>query len=103
MAQGGDLGYFVCRFPALKYSDYCKAHHTNMPVPHAPDHHQQPTHVEAILAAARPLTAEVNANLAAPAAFMNTGSAYAMIHTTRPQTIGYLLADSPVGFIGMAL
>jgi len=34
---------------------------------------------------------------------MMRDSAYAMIHSTRPQTIGLALADTPIGFAGWVI
>src|SRR4029077_13294902 len=42
-------------------------------------------------------SAEEKAALAGLTAYGNSGSAYAPIQGTRPQTLGYSLADSPVG------
>ncbi|KIW77174.1 hypothetical protein Z517_09620 [Fonsecaea pedrosoi CBS 271.37] len=95
--QGGDVGYFVARFLAHQYPESCKAHHVNMAVANEPD-----TATQADLTAkvkSTPLTDFEQRGLARSATFLQEGMAYAILHATRPQTIGYALKSSPVALL----
>ena len=59
---------------------HCKAYHSNMPLPNA----QAP---------------KEEVQRAGLARFSNQESAYFQLQSTKPQTIGYALADSPVGLL----
>ncbi|EXJ92432.1 hypothetical protein A1O3_00983 [Capronia epimyces CBS 606.96] len=98
VSQGGDIGNFLTRFLALQYPGSCKAQHTNMPTPNAPDANN-PKHAEVIAAieAAGGLSDKDQKRLAMTQEHQASGMGYAIEHMTRPQTIGYSLADSPVG------
>jgi len=98
VAQGGDIGNFLTRFLALKYPASCKAHHTNMPTPNPPD----PTkHADLIakIDAQGGLSERDKYRLSCTQEHQASGMGYAIEHMTRPQTIGYSLADSPVGLL----
>ncbi|MTD56480.1 epoxide hydrolase family protein [Amycolatopsis pithecellobii] len=84
-AQGGDLGAAVTEEIANLQPAGLQGIHLNF----APF---QPTPEERAAA-----TAEETALLAQADAFWRAGSAYAQQQMSKPQTIGYSLADSPVG------
>ena len=46
-----------------------------------------------------PATARERAGAAATERFRHDGTGYWLMHVTRPQTVGYALADSPVGLL----
>jgi epoxide hydrolase len=83
--QGGDAGSAVAHSMALTERLHCLGIHVNMmqvlPDPATMDD----------------LSKEEEAMLAAVEYYQHKDSAYAHIQGTRPQTIGYGLADSPVG------
>jgi pimeloyl-ACP methyl ester carboxylesterase len=85
VAQGGDLGAFVSNTLALQKPPGLIAIHLNLP-----------------LAVPEPLPTE-GANrdereaIAAMSRHATDGGGYSHMHATRPQTLGYSLADSPVG------
>jgi len=83
-AQGGDWGSAVTT-QIGRNGGHCAAIHLNMPI-------GRPTK-EAL---ANPTEEEKQA-LAALAEHRNTGTGYSKQQSTRPQTLGYGLADSPVG------
>ena len=87
-AQGGDWGAIVTTVMGAQAPQGLAGIHTNMPIsrilPEDRDD-QDP----AVLAA-----------LAAGANYNNFDSGYSKIQSTRPQTIGYGLVDSPVGLAG---
>jgi pimeloyl-ACP methyl ester carboxylesterase len=84
VAQGGDWGSIISQAMGQLAPAGLLAIHVNMPA-------TKPKQLPAAM------TAEEKAAAGQIDAFFATGSAYAMIQITRPQTIGYALADSPTG------
>lgn len=85
VAQGGDWGSMVTTAIGLQDAGPCRGIHLTMPVV-APD-----------LGAMPDLTEAEKAALAGLKKYRAEGSAYARQQGTRPQTLGYGLADSPMG------
>lgn len=85
LAHGGDWGSVVTHALALHHSDACCAAHVTLPVLQ-PD----PATLDA------PNADEIDA-LGAFQYYEQWGSGYSRQQSTRPQTLGYGLADSPVG------
>jgi pimeloyl-ACP methyl ester carboxylesterase len=86
VAQGGDFGAGVSSWMAKQRPSGLAAIHLNLPILFPPP--------------PPPLggyTAPEQAALAQLVKYGSDGSAYASIQGTRPQTLGYGLADSPVG------
>jgi len=81
-AQGGDWGSFVTTQLALADPEHCDGVHVNMmpPIPMTEDH-----------------TPDEEACLAGMASYNEHDSGYFKEQSTKPQTIGYALDDSPVG------
>jgi pimeloyl-ACP methyl ester carboxylesterase len=84
VAQGGDWGAGVTTWMAKQHVDGLAAVHFNLPIMFPPPVQGAPTEAE-------------KAAIAQLVAFNEKKSAYAEIQKTRPQTIGYALADSPAG------
>src|ERR1700720_3965382 len=84
VAQGGDWGAGVTTWMAKQHVEGLKAIHLNLPILFPPPLEGRPS-------------AEEKAAPAGLAAYGESGSAYATIQGTRPQTLGYALGDSPVG------
>ena len=85
VAQGGDVGAFVSTAIGVARPAGCLAIHLNMPLAGpTPEDRENPTPAE-------------EASLAASAEFARTGQGYSAQQSTRPQTLGYGLADSPAG------
>ncbi len=85
VAQGGDWGSIVTTAIGQLQSSSCLGIHLNMPLAF-------PNEAELKVAA----PAE-RAALAELARYQREGFGYAVLQSTRPQTLGYALADSPVG------
>lgn len=85
-AQGGDWGALVTSAMGVQNLGHCAAIHINLVVVGAPPAEMM-----------KDLTAEEQASLARFAAYQTQGAGYAEIQRTKPQTLGYGLADSPVG------
>lgn len=84
LAQGGDWGAGVTTWMAKQHVEGLEAIHLNLPILFPPPIEGEPT-------------AEEKAAIAILASFGNNGSGYSKLQSTRPQTIGYSLSDSPVG------
>jgi pimeloyl-ACP methyl ester carboxylesterase len=84
VAQGGDWGAGVTTWMAKQHVEGLKAIHLNLPILFPPPLQGEPT-------------PEEKAALAQLVAFGDTGNAYARIQGTRPETLGFSLADTPVG------
>lgn len=85
VAQGGDWGSMITMNIGLADADHCAGIHLNMPVV-IPD----PDTMD-------DLTDREQAALADMGAYGDKGSGYSKQQSTYPQTLGYALADSPVG------
>ena len=84
-AQGGDWGASVTTSIALQDTQHCHGIHLNMPTVR-PDPETMST-----------LTDEEKDGLAARQYYQDWDSGYSKQQSTRPQTVGYGLVDSPVG------
>jgi len=84
LAQGGDWGAGVTTWMAKQHVEGLAAIHLNLPILFPPPLEGEPNQAE-------------KATIAQLIAFNDKKSAYAKIQATRPQTIGYALADSPAG------
>jgi hypothetical protein len=94
VTQGGDWGSWITRFMALRYGGKSvRAFHTNFPRAHAPSKWTQP------LLYWRPSSAAEQVGLARSEEWLRAGQGYSQIQKTKPQTLGYSLADSPVGLL----
>jgi pimeloyl-ACP methyl ester carboxylesterase len=85
-AQGGDWGAFVTREIALADPVHCAGIHLNMwpPMPGSDDDPSA-------------FTADEQVALADFATYLDDGSGYQRIQSTRPHTLGFALEDSPAG------
>ncbi|KAJ7644586.1 Alpha/Beta hydrolase protein [Roridomyces roridus] len=98
VTQGGDLGFQINRRIARNYGGkHNKAWHTNFPIAQHPSLLSSPlAYLRALLT---PYTAFEKAGLERTNWFETTGRGYYAEHSTKPQTLGYSLADSPVGLL----
>ncbi|KAH7038203.1 Alpha/Beta hydrolase protein [Microdochium trichocladiopsis] len=94
VTQGGDWGCHITRALAHMYPSHCRATHINM------DSCSPPSFLTAPLVAARaaltPHSRREAAGVARTKWFNEQGRGYNLTQSTKPQTIGYALADSPV-------
>ncbi len=88
IAQGGDWGAMISTCMASQDRDGCVGLHLNMMIAPPPDGVDDPRAT---------LNDADRARLASADAFNSTGMGYFHIQSTRPQTLSYALADSPVG------
>ena len=81
------------------HPEHCKASHINMIMsPNPPAFTSQP--LLALQHAATPYSNREKEGLKRSEWFVNKGSGYRLLQQSKPQTIGYSLADSPVGLLG---
>ncbi|KAI0259496.1 alpha/beta-hydrolase [Gloeopeniophorella convolvens] len=98
VTQGGDWGYYITRTLAAHHGPRnVKASHTNLPHASAPTFWASP--VQYIKHLVLPYTALERQELAHHQEFVTRGRGYYLEQSTRPQTIGYSLSDSPIGML----
>ncbi|ESK86351.1 epoxide hydrolase 1 [Moniliophthora roreri MCA 2997] len=99
VTQGGDWGFYITRRIAQLYGKSgAKAWHTNYPGAGA----VKPTISQPLLFLQnlfRSNTSAEKAGIARTQWFLNEGMGYNQEQSTQPQTLGYALADSPVGLL----
>lgn len=87
----------VTRLIAYQYPKNCRASHHNMPVPNAPSLSE---HKELYFKTQQtPLKDFEKKGLERTKWFTTEGQGYSGEHSTKPQTLGYSLADSPIGLL----
>jgi len=98
VTQGGDWGHVLTRVLASQYGpQHVKASHTNMPIAAPMSFWKSP--IQFIKFLVTPFTPREREGLANLMAFQTQGDGYFRVQSTRPQTLGYGLADSPVGML----
>ncbi|KAJ7776756.1 Alpha/Beta hydrolase protein [Mycena maculata] len=98
VTQGGDLGFQITRRIARNYGGkHSKAWHTNFPIAQQPSFFYSP--LTYLSWRVTPYTPFEKAGLERTHWFETTGRGYYAEHATKPQTLGYSLADSPVGLL----
>ncbi|RDB18925.1 putative epoxide hydrolase [Hypsizygus marmoreus] len=102
VTQGGDWGYLITRKIANLYGHKrSKAWHTNFAIG-APPSLGRPILLLSHLLSNLPLlkySPREQAGLARTAEFRARGQGYSALQSTKPQTLGYGLTDSPVGLL----
>ncbi|KAJ7152716.1 Alpha/Beta hydrolase protein [Mycena crocata] len=103
VAQGGDWGSMISRKIATVYGGkHAKAWHTNFPVTRGPELTLNPLRWLSVLAMILPLfwlSAARKAGLLRAQEVQRTAIGYMQLQSTKPQTLGYALADSPAGLL----
>ncbi|KAI0153074.1 microsomal epoxide hydrolase [Xylariaceae sp. FL1272] len=98
VTQGGDWGGFITRAMALRYGPrHLRAQHLNLAFWGFPSAWKTPLlFLQSMLT---PFTTAERVWLKKTGKFFTEGNAYALIQGTRPLTVGYGLADSPVALL----
>ncbi|KAI0259492.1 Alpha/Beta hydrolase protein [Gloeopeniophorella convolvens] len=98
VTQGGDWGRLITLTTASIYGPkHVKASHTNAPAAEPLTFGQNPfRYIKHLIT---PYSAQEAQAVANSARFRQVGAGYFLEHSTKPQTIGYSLADSPVGLL----
>jgi len=98
VTQGGDWGHALTRALASQYGpQHVKASHTNLPIAGPMTFWKSP--IRFIKFLITPFTPSEREGLANFIEFQKRGDGYFKVQSTRPQTLGYGLADSPVGML----
>lgn len=97
VTQGGDWGMYITRSIGLLYPESCLASHINMVRASPPEFSTHP--LLALQHAVTPYTEDEIQGRSRSDWFANEGSGYRTIQSTKPQTVGYALADSPVALL----
>ncbi|KAI0770446.1 alpha/beta-hydrolase [Fomes fomentarius] len=96
--QGGDWGFTIGQFTATHYGhNHLKAWHTNMPVPSPPMLFSNPLGYLGMFFLS--WDASATRRIANTRRHNVQGTGYFRQQATKPQTLGYGLADSPVGLL----
>lgn len=104
VTQGGDWGYVITRKMAKLYGGkYVKAWHTNCTLASPPSFTRHPvlalSHFLHTYTPFSPYNEYERKGLEHTNQFRTKGSGYSAEQATQPQTLGYSLADSPVGLL----
>lgn len=98
VTQGGDWGFVITGMMNFQYPEHVLASHMNMVLVHGP-----PTltghPVEYVKHAVLPYTAAEKEGMARMKWFQEEGMGYNLEQSTRPHTVGFALADSPVALL----
>ncbi|KAL6300106.1 alpha/beta-hydrolase [Sparassis latifolia] len=98
VVQAGDWGHVVAKLMAWRYGKQgVKAWHTNFPAASPPSFVSDPLLYLSHLVT--PWTRAERAGLERTTWWRNKGGGYFQEQSTQPQTLGYSLADSPVGML----
>ncbi|KAI0892235.1 Alpha/Beta hydrolase protein [Annulohypoxylon nitens] len=98
VTQGGDWGFLITRAMGFLYPNHVLASHLNFVLTLPPSPLSTPLLVLQYLTGR--YTASEKAGLERTQWFRNEGSGYSQIHSTKPHTVGFSLADSPVALLG---
>ncbi|KAG8751095.1 hypothetical protein FRC12_012607 [Ceratobasidium sp. 428] len=103
IAQGGDWGALICRGFAVYHQDSCLGTHQNYWFSGAPTFTQNPLISLKVVLGKYGLPGGYHRHdiegIKAGMEFVKTGSGYAYIQETKPQTLAVALTDSPVGLL----
>lgn len=97
VTQGGDWGMYITRAIGLLHPEACLASHINMVRASPPSFASQP--LVALQHVVQPYSQRDKDGLARSKWFMEEGSGYRTQQTTKPQTLGYAMHDSPVALL----
>lgn len=97
VTQGGDWGFYITRAIGILYPESCLASHINMIRASAPTWSSQPA--LALQHAITPYSEREKKGLERSDWFLNEGQAYRQLQSTKPQTLSYAFADSPVALL----
>jgi len=97
VTQGGDWGYLITRMMGLLYPKSVLASHLNYVRAEPPRLSENP--LAFVKNAILPQTAHEKAGVERTAWFKKEGSGYNLEQSTRPHTLGFGLADSPVALL----
>ncbi|KAF5026738.1 hypothetical protein F66182_1157 [Fusarium sp. NRRL 66182] len=98
VTQGGDWGYPITRLVGVQYPENCMASHVNMVHATGPPAFTK-TPWQYLVHLVSPYSADEKKGMSRSEWFRREGHGYAAIQTTKPSTLGFALADSPVALL----
>ncbi|KAI5864511.1 alpha/beta-hydrolase [Durotheca rogersii] len=101
VTQGGDWGCHISRAIAHLYPKYCRATHLNYDSANPPEYFKHP--LLALQHAVTPYNSRERRGVTRTKWFETEGRGYNLEQSTKPQTLGYGLADSPVACLAWIL
>ncbi|KAK0289372.1 hypothetical protein LTR35_002569 [Friedmanniomyces endolithicus] len=101
VTQGGDWGFYITRAMGLLYPQSVMASHINMIRASPPTWSSHP--LLALQHAVQPYSEREKKGFERSKWFNEEGNGYRVLQCTKPQTVGYALADSPVGLLAWML
>ncbi|KAL7957160.1 alpha/beta-hydrolase [Trichoderma compactum] len=96
VTQGGDWGFLITRAIALYYPDHCLAGHFNVMVPRPTPWRSFWLAVQYYLGL---LSEDEQKGIFRSFWYLKHSSGYMLLQSTKPNTIGFALADSPVALL----
>lgn len=97
VTQGGDWGFYITRIMGVLFPSHVLANHINMIRAAPPSFTSQPA--LALKHALTPYTPAETAGIQRSDWFIDQGQAYRLLQSTKPQTLSYAFADSPVALL----
>jgi pimeloyl-ACP methyl ester carboxylesterase len=97
VTQGGDWGFYITRIMGILYPDFVLASHINMVRAHPPSFASNPA--LALQHAVTPYSKAESEGMKRSNWFTSQGQAYRQLQATKPQTLSYAFADSPVALL----
>ncbi|KAF2401389.1 epoxide hydrolase 1 [Trichodelitschia bisporula] len=101
ITHGGDWGFYITRALGYLYPEHVKASHITMVHGSPPTYKANP--LLALQHAVTPYSDAERKGRERFQWFTREGRGYGIIQGTKPQTVGYALADSPVALLGWIL
>ena len=97
VTQGGDWGFYITRIMGILYPDHVLASHINMIRAQPPSFVSQPA--LALKHALTPYSEAEEAGLKRSSWFQEEGQGYRQLQSTKPQTLAFAFASSPVALL----
>ena len=99
VTQGGDWGAFITRSMATQYPQHVKAYHCNFIACGPPAWYKAPLTMGRLILNSYLYTKREKQGLENIQHYMKEGNGYLKQQSTRPQSLGFGLGDSPVGLL----
>ena len=99
VTQGGDWGTFVTRSLAMQYPQHVRACHTTYIPCGPPSWYKAPLVLGRLVLNSWLYTAREKQGLEKMQYYQREQSGYLKLQTTRPQSLGFALGDSPIGLL----
>ena len=99
VTQGGDWGGFITRSLAMQYPQHVKAYHCNFVPCGPPAWYKAPLTTGRLILNSYLYTKREKQGLGNMQHYAKEGSGYFKQQTTRPQSLGFGLGDSPIGLL----